>query len=73
MPGVRITPLHPSLGAEVEGIDLSAPIDEPTRHALRFAGVGQADDNPRARPAVLARVPLRAGQGGHHPAHCLGV
>ena len=37
MPGVRITPLHPSLGAEVEGIDLSAPIDEPTRHALTRA------------------------------------
>jgi alpha-ketoglutarate-dependent taurine dioxygenase len=31
---VRITPLHPSLGAEVAGIDLGAPIDETTRHAL---------------------------------------
>ena len=31
---LRITPLHPSLGAEVAGVDLSAPIDEPTRHEL---------------------------------------
>jgi taurine dioxygenase len=29
--------MHPSLGAEVTGVDLSAPIDEPTRHALSRA------------------------------------
>jgi len=34
MAHVRITPLHPALGAEVAGIDLSAPIDEATRRAL---------------------------------------
>ena len=37
MAHVRITPLHPSLGAEVAGVDLSAPIDEPTRDALTRA------------------------------------
>jgi alpha-ketoglutarate-dependent taurine dioxygenase len=34
---VRVTPLHPSLGAEVAGVDLSAPIDEATREALSRA------------------------------------
>ena len=33
----QITPLHPSLGAEIAGVDLSAPIDEPTGHALTRA------------------------------------
>jgi len=37
MTHVRITPLHPSLGAKVAGVDLGAPIDEPTRHALSRA------------------------------------
>jgi taurine dioxygenase len=37
MTPVRITPLHPSLGAQVAGVDLSAPIDETTRHALTRA------------------------------------
>jgi len=37
MAPMRITPLHPSLGAEVADVDLSAPIDEPTRHALTRA------------------------------------
>jgi len=37
MSGVKITPLHPSLGAEVTGIELSTPVDEPTRHALTRA------------------------------------
>ena len=37
MAPVRITPLHPSLGADVGGVDLSAPIDEPTRHTLTRA------------------------------------
>jgi taurine dioxygenase len=34
---LQITPLHPSLGAEVAGVDLSRPIDEPTRQALARA------------------------------------
>lgn len=34
---VRITPLHPSLGAEVAGVDLSKPCDEATRQALSRA------------------------------------
>jgi taurine dioxygenase len=34
---VQITPLHPSLGAEVAGVDLSQPIDAPSRHALSQA------------------------------------
>ena len=37
MTDVRITPLHLSQGAEVAGVDLSSPIDEPTRHALTRA------------------------------------
>ena len=34
---VRITPLHPSLGASIEGIDLAEPVDEPTRQTLSRA------------------------------------
>src|SRR5262249_32835942 len=37
MAELRITPLHPSLGAEVAGVDLGAPLDEPTRHTLTQA------------------------------------
>jgi taurine dioxygenase len=34
MTTLRITPLHPSLGAEVAGVDLSKRVDESTRQAL---------------------------------------
>src|SRR5437879_10118787 len=34
---LEIAPLHPSLGAEITGVDLGQPIDEPTRHALTRA------------------------------------
>ena len=37
MTQLQITPLHPSLGAAVGGVDLSTPIDEPTREALSRA------------------------------------
>ncbi len=37
MSGLTITKLHPSLGAAVGGIDLSRPIDAPTRDALNQA------------------------------------
>jgi taurine dioxygenase len=37
MDTLQITPLHPSLGAEVAGVDLSQPVDEPTRQALERA------------------------------------
>src|SRR5262249_8023696 len=37
MARLEITRLHPSLGAEVAGIDLSLPIDAPTREALSRA------------------------------------
>jgi taurine dioxygenase len=37
MASLRITPLHPVLGALVSGVDLAAPIDGPTRHALARA------------------------------------
>jgi alpha-ketoglutarate-dependent taurine dioxygenase len=37
MANPRITPLHPSLGAEVAGVDLRAPIDESARHGLSRA------------------------------------
>src|SRR5215467_6793089 len=37
MASIRITPLHVALGAEVAGIDLSAPIDEPDRATLTRA------------------------------------
>jgi len=34
MASLRLTPLHPSLGALVDGIDLAVPIDASTRDAL---------------------------------------
>jgi len=34
---LKLTPLHASLGAEVAAVDLSQPIDEPTRQALSRA------------------------------------
>jgi taurine dioxygenase len=37
MAPARISPLHPSLGAQVAGVDLSTPIDAPTRLALTRA------------------------------------
>ncbi|MGE0259053.1 MAG: TauD/TfdA dioxygenase family protein [Alphaproteobacteria bacterium] len=37
MAEITITPLHPSLGAEVAGVDLSRPIDAPTGEALSRA------------------------------------
>jgi taurine dioxygenase len=37
MATLQVTPLHPSLGAEIAGVDLSKPIDEPTRQALSRA------------------------------------
>ena len=37
MAHLQITPLHPSLGAEVAGVDLSVPSSEPTRHELSRA------------------------------------
>jgi len=37
MAQIRITPLHAALGAEVAGVDLSAPIDELTRVTLTRA------------------------------------
>src|SRR5260370_1072042 len=40
MAQLRITPLHPSLGAEGAGVDLSAPIDEPTPQELNRALAG---------------------------------
>src|SRR5258708_493990 len=37
MPELTITPLHPSLCAEVTGLDLARPIDAATRAALARA------------------------------------
>src|SRR5207247_9941570 len=37
MTKLEIAPLHPSLGAEITGVDLGQPIDEPTRQALSRA------------------------------------
>jgi alpha-ketoglutarate-dependent taurine dioxygenase len=34
MATLQIRPLHPSLGAEIAGVDLAKPLDEPTRGAL---------------------------------------
>ena len=34
---LTITRLHPEIGAEVSGVDLGAPLDAPTRHALSLA------------------------------------
>ena len=35
--GLEIVPMHPVIGAEVRGVDLTRPIDEPTRAAIRKA------------------------------------
>src|SRR5213593_1109351 len=40
MPRVEIAPRHPSIGAEVTGVDLSNPIDAPTRQSLSHALAG---------------------------------
>src|SRR5438132_230352 len=37
MTSLQITPLRPSIGAEIAGVDLSKPIDETTRQALNRA------------------------------------
>ena len=37
MASVKITQLHPSLGAAIEGVDLAQPVDEPTRQTLTRA------------------------------------
>src|SRR5437867_10373019 len=37
MTQLEIAPLHPSLGAEITGVDLGQPIDVPTRQALSRA------------------------------------
>src|SRR5262245_14299300 len=37
MAAVKITQLHPSLGAAIDGVDLAQPVDEPTRQALTRA------------------------------------
>ena len=37
MAPLQIKPLHPSLGAEVAGVDLAAPLDAPTRDVLTRA------------------------------------
>jgi alpha-ketoglutarate-dependent taurine dioxygenase len=37
MATLATSPLHPSLGAEVTGVDLSTPIDRSTREALTHA------------------------------------
>lgn len=34
---LTITRLHSEIGAEVSGVDLGAPLDAPTRHALSLA------------------------------------
>src|SRR5437660_9449592 len=37
MAEITVTKLHPSLGAEVAGVDLNAPVDAPLRAALQRA------------------------------------
>ena len=37
MAGLTITPLHPSIGAEISGVDLSRPLDAGTRTAIAEA------------------------------------
>ena len=46
MTALKVTPLHPALGAEIAGVDLSRPIDASTREAL----------SQRARGSSGARV-----------------
>ncbi|HEX3862863.1 MAG TPA: TauD/TfdA family dioxygenase [Stellaceae bacterium] len=37
MPDITVTPLGPSIGAEISGVDLSRPLDKTTGEALRVA------------------------------------
>ena len=37
MPEIAVNPLHPSLGAEISGVDLGKPLDPATREALQRA------------------------------------
>jgi taurine dioxygenase len=37
MTPLKLTPLHPALGAEVDGVDLARPVEAPTRQALSRA------------------------------------
>jgi len=37
MPEIAVNPLHPSLGAEIAGVDLGKPLDPATREALQRA------------------------------------
>ena len=50
---LRVTPLHPSLGAEVAGVDLAAPID----------GIAKATLGARVegRNVATARLELATG------------
>ena len=54
----QITPLHPSLGAEIAGVDLSQPVDEPTRQALSHALADHLahGDYDRSQSRVLWRI-----------------
>ena len=37
MTALKVTPLHPTLGVEISGVDLSRPIDPSTREAMSHA------------------------------------
>ena len=37
MAALKVTPLHPALGAEIAGVDLAKPVDASTRLALSQA------------------------------------
>jgi len=37
MTRIRVVPIHPSLGAEIVGVDLGTPLDDPTRQLLTQA------------------------------------
>src|SRR5262249_57195214 len=52
MTALKITPLHPSLGAEISGLDLSRPNDAPTREAP-----SRAPARPLARGFPARRAP----------------
>lgn len=46
---LTITPVHPALGVEVGGVDLTRPLDDPT-----FARLAEAS-HPRNRPRRTRR------------------
>ena len=68
---LTITPLHPHLGARIEGVGLAGPLDEGTLRRifdafqeysiLVFHDQVLTDEGPTADPPIATRVPVWDG------------